>query len=92
MLYREIISVCSEIHTEHINTLCGKNAELLNVKPLGSERLNLVSTTWSVGKSVPTSTSATWPVMNCQSTLAALPFCGSQRPYALVGERARNEH
>jgi hypothetical protein len=25
MLYREIIAVCSEIHTKHINTLCGQN-------------------------------------------------------------------
>jgi len=32
MLYREIIAVCSEIHTEHINTLRGQNVELLNVK------------------------------------------------------------
>ena len=32
MLYREIIAVCSQIHTKHINTLCGLNAELLNVK------------------------------------------------------------
>ena len=32
MLYREIIVVCSEIHTEHTNTLCGQNAELWNVK------------------------------------------------------------
>jgi hypothetical protein len=32
MLYREIIAVCSQIHTKHINTLCGQNAELLNVK------------------------------------------------------------
>ena len=32
MLYREIIAVCSEIHTKHINTLCGKDVELLNVK------------------------------------------------------------
>ena len=32
MLYREIIAVCSEIHTEHINTVCGQNVELLNVK------------------------------------------------------------
>ena len=31
MLYREIIAVCSEIHTKHINTLCGQNVELLNV-------------------------------------------------------------
>ena len=27
MLYREIIAVCSQIHTKHINTLCGQNVE-----------------------------------------------------------------
>jgi len=32
MLYREIIAVCSEINTKHINTLCGQNVGLLNVK------------------------------------------------------------
>ena len=32
MLYREIMAVCSAIHTKHINTLCGQNVELLNVK------------------------------------------------------------
>ena len=32
MLYREIIAVCSKIHTKHINTLCVQNVELLNVK------------------------------------------------------------
>ena len=32
MLYREIMAVCSEIHTKHINTLCGQNVELLYVK------------------------------------------------------------
>ena len=32
MLYREMIAVCSQIHTKHINTLCGQNVELLNVK------------------------------------------------------------
>jgi len=32
MLYREIIAVCSQIHTKHINTLCGQNVGLLNVK------------------------------------------------------------
>jgi len=37
MLYREIIAVCSEIHTELINTLCGQNVELLNVKRGGTE-------------------------------------------------------
>jgi hypothetical protein len=32
MLYREIIAVCSQIHTKRINVLCGQNVELLNVK------------------------------------------------------------
>ena len=32
MLYREIIAVCYQIHTKHINTVCGQNVELLNVK------------------------------------------------------------
>jgi hypothetical protein len=32
MLYREIIAVCSQIHTKHINTVCGKNVGMLNVK------------------------------------------------------------
>ena len=36
MLYREIIAVCSQIHTKHINTLCGQNVELLNVQPGGT--------------------------------------------------------
>ena len=35
MLYREIIAVCSQIHTKHINTLCGQNVELLNVESVG---------------------------------------------------------
>jgi len=29
---REIIAVCSQIHTKRINTLCGKNVEFVNVK------------------------------------------------------------
>jgi len=32
MLYRDIMAVCSEIHTKHINTLCGQNAHFVNVK------------------------------------------------------------
>jgi len=37
MLYREIIAVYSQIHTKHINTLCGQYVQLLNVKPVGAE-------------------------------------------------------
>jgi hypothetical protein len=36
MLYREIIAVCSEIHTKHINTVCGQNVEFDNAKPGGA--------------------------------------------------------
>ena len=32
MLYREIIAVCSHIHTKHINTVRGQNVELLKFK------------------------------------------------------------
>jgi len=34
ILYREIIAVCSQNHTKHINTLCGQNIEFYNVKPV----------------------------------------------------------
>ena len=32
MLYSEIITVSSEIHTKHINTLCGQNVVFVKVK------------------------------------------------------------
>jgi len=32
MLYREIMAVCSEIHTKHTNTVCGQNVGFVNVK------------------------------------------------------------
>ena len=38
MLYREIIAVCSEIHTKHTNTLCGQNVKLLNIEPRGPKK------------------------------------------------------
>ena len=31
-MHREIIALCSQIHTKYINTLCGQNVELLSVK------------------------------------------------------------
>jgi hypothetical protein len=47
MLYREIIYVCSEIHTKHINTLCGQSVELLNVDywALEGYKLNTLAVT-----------------------------------------------
>jgi len=32
MIYREIIALCSEIHRNPLNTLCGQNLGLLNAK------------------------------------------------------------
>ena len=36
MLYREIIAVCSQIHTKHINTQCGQNVGFVYVKSGGT--------------------------------------------------------
>jgi len=44
MLYREIMAVCSEIHTKHINTVCGQNVELLDVKLV----VHIVTTVWYI--------------------------------------------
>jgi hypothetical protein len=43
MLYREIIAVCSEIHTKHTNKLHEQSVELLCVKTGGT-----YSDHWSV--------------------------------------------
>jgi len=37
MLYREIIAVCSEIHTRHINTAVWAERTTFNVKPGGMQ-------------------------------------------------------
>jgi len=35
MLFREIIAVCSQIHTKHINTLCGQKVQLyINIQSI----------------------------------------------------------
>jgi len=39
MLYREIIAVCSQIHTKHINTLCGQNVECRAYRAVNTLRL-----------------------------------------------------
>jgi len=36
MFYKEIVAVCSEIHTKHINTLRERDVEMLNFKPCGT--------------------------------------------------------
>jgi len=37
MLCRETVALCSEIHTKHINTLCGQNVEFFNVESSGTQ-------------------------------------------------------
>ena len=61
MLYREIIAVCSQIHTKHIYTLCGQNVELLSVK-----------TGWSLIWEGPTSVTARSKASVCDSSLAGI--------------------
>ena len=34
MLYREIIAVCSQIHTKHINTLYGAERKIMYKDPV----------------------------------------------------------
>jgi len=36
ILCKEIIAVCSQIHTEHINKLCGQKVEFVIVKNDGT--------------------------------------------------------
>jgi hypothetical protein len=36
MLYREIFVFFPQIHTKHVNTLCGQNVEFVNIKPGGT--------------------------------------------------------
>jgi len=36
VLYSEIIAVCSDTHTEPINTVWGQNVESVNIKPDGT--------------------------------------------------------
>jgi len=48
MLYREIIAVCSQIHTKHTNTLCGQNVEFVNIKPDGTVQYSTYSDHWTL--------------------------------------------
>jgi len=45
MLYREIIAVCSQIHTKHINTVCGQNVEFRTYCVVNTLRLGYTNQT-----------------------------------------------
>jgi hypothetical protein len=75
MLYREIIAVCSQIHTKHINTVCGQNVELVNVKLGGAndDHWGYLRHVWQVSIS---SKGTCWPI-----------WCGDRKPvYCLLAE------
>ena len=69
MLYREIIAVCSEIHTKHINTLCGQNVGLLTVK----QAVRVVTTLLQVITPQFTKTASVQMEQTAQSDAGALP-------------------
>jgi len=39
MLYSEIIAVCSQVHTKHINTPCEQNVECRTYRAVNTHRL-----------------------------------------------------
>ena len=43
MLYSEIIAVCSQIHTKHINTVCGQNVECRTYRAVNTLRLSYIN-------------------------------------------------
>jgi hypothetical protein len=38
MVEAATVAVCSQINAKHINTVCGENVQLLNVKLIGASR------------------------------------------------------
>ena len=48
MLYSEIIAVCSQIHTKHINTLCGQNVECRTYRAVNTLRHSYFNFIWCV--------------------------------------------
>jgi len=50
MLYREIMAVCFQIHTEHTNTLCGQNVEFLSLNLVLCIVTTVLKTLITIGK------------------------------------------
>jgi len=47
MLYSEIITLCTQIHTKHTNTLCGQNVECRTYRAVNTPRLSYKNQTVS---------------------------------------------
>jgi len=89
MLYREIMAVCSQIHTKHINTLCGQNVELLNVKLA----VHIVTTGLQTAKQRCTRSShLTLSAARCVVSSCVMLFCSYSkcpaRQVGLLGNRS----
>ena len=59
MLYREIMAVCSQIHTKHINTVCRQNAVSLFGYNWQYEQFKIRASTWTA--ELNDKSSATYP-------------------------------
>jgi len=84
MLYREIIAVCSEIHTKHINTLCGQNVEFLGA--FAKFRKATVYFVMSVRPSAWNNLAPTGRVRIWKKTIVAYP----RHYYSVVGGTEKN--
>jgi len=81
MLYREIIAVCSQIHTKRINTLCGQNVELMNVKlAVYKDPVRTAQKTHSV------SVIKTSQLMLCREIIAVCSQIHTKHIYTLCGQ------
>jgi len=85
MLYREIIAVCSQIHTKHRNTLCGQNVEIFSIKPGGTNSDHRASTLEMdyIGNAVKAARSDSRP----SSVEVAFRYCSGR-----LSERNRTPH
>jgi hypothetical protein len=79
MLYREIIALCTQIHTKHINTLCGQNILLFKVKLT----VHIVTDGIYMFKSL---------IKTCQLTLLReiIPFCSQIHTKHIITQCGQN--
>ena len=69
MLCREIFAVFPQIHTKHINTLCGQTSEYLNVK-LVVHTVTTAFTTLALVYLLPKDISDEWPRLTDQTIVS----------------------
>jgi hypothetical protein len=90
MLYVETIAVCSQIHTKHINTLCGLNVGIVNVKLMVHK---ITTVPWS---QISRPTRANVDISNCRQqflreTCPRMRSVANRRTERCVGLRAASQ-